>query len=117
MDLKKILAHQRDFVRQRDWDQYHTPKNLAMALAGEVGELLELFQWLSPEEASRVMSKPKEAEAVRHELADVFFYLTRLSDILGVDLEAAFWEKMRLNAERYPADKARGKAAKYTEYE
>ena len=115
MDLEKIIRHQREFAEARDWDQFHTPKNLAMALVAEGGELLELFQWLTEEQAGRVMQSPERAEAVRHELADIFFYLARLADKLGVDLEAAFWEKMRENEKKYPADLARGNAKKYTE--
>jgi dCTP diphosphatase len=117
MDLAKIIAHQREFVKAREWDQFHTPKNLAMALSGEVGELTEIFQWLSEAQAAKVMENEKGAEAVRHEIADVFFYLMRLSDVLGVDVEAAFWEKMRLNAAKYPVDRAKGSHAKYTDYE
>ena len=115
LDLKKIYEYQRAFVKEREWDQFHTPKNLAMALAGESAELLEIFQWLTAEESQSVMSDPEKAEAVRHEVSDVLFYLLRLADKLGVDLDAAFWEKQRLNAQRYPADKARGSARKYTE--
>jgi dCTP diphosphatase len=117
LDLEKIIAHQRQFVRERDWEQFHTPKNLAMALSGEVGELTECFQWLTEAQASAVMKDEKKAAAVRHEVADVFFYLVRLCDVLGVDIDAAFWEKMRLNAAKYPADKAKGSHAKYTDYE
>jgi dCTP diphosphatase len=117
MDLTKIIAHQREFVRDREWDQFHTPKNLAMALSGEVGELTEIFQWLSEAQASAIMKDPKKAEAVRHEIADVFFYLMRLSDVLGVDVEKAFWEKMQLNAAKYPVERAKGSHTKYTDYE
>lgn len=116
LGIGKIVAHQREFVREREWDPFHTPKNLAMALSGEVGELTEIFQWLTDAQGKAVMSDPKLAEAVRHETADVFFYLIRLCDVLGVDIEAAFWEKMKLNAAKYPADKARGSHAKYTTY-
>lgn len=117
MDLAKIVAHQREFVKARDWEQFHTPKNLSMALSGEVGELLELFQWLTDAQGKEIMRDPKKAEAVRHEIADVFFYLMRLADVLGVDVEAAFWEKMRHNAAKYPVDRAKGSMTKYTEYE
>lgn len=115
LDLDKIYAFQRDFVKQREWDQFHTPKNLAMALAGEAGELLELFQWLEQEESRTIMGDGKKAEAVRHELSDILFYLLRLADKLEVDLDAAFWEKQKVNERRYPAEKVRGSARKYTE--
>lgn len=117
MDLAKITAYQREFVSAREWDQFHRPKNLAMALSAEVGELTEIFQWLTEAQAGQVMADAKMAEAVRHEVADVFFYLMRLADVLKVDVEAAFWEKMRLNEIKYPVDRAKGRSTKYTEYE
>jgi dCTP diphosphatase len=83
----------RDFAHERDWEQFHTPKNLAMALTGEVGELVELFQWLTPQESEAIMSDPRRAEQVRHELADVFGYVLRLADVLGVDLTDALKER------------------------
>lgn len=84
-DLRAAVTQ---FARVRDWDQFHTPKNLAMALAGEVGELLEIFQWLTAEESSSVMSSPR-AQDVRDELADVLMYLVRRADVLDVDLIGA----------------------------
>src|SRR5262249_45126786 len=104
IDLAKIVALQREFCRARDWDQFHTPKNLAMALAGEAGELLEIFQWLTPDQSRDVMKDEKVSASARHELADLFYYLVRLSDVLGVDLESAFWEKQKLNAQKYPVE-------------
>jgi NTP pyrophosphatase (non-canonical NTP hydrolase) len=115
MDVARIQKHQRTFVRQRKWEKYHTPKNLSVALAVEAAELMEIFQWLTPNEAKRVMQDPDRVIAVSHELADVFFYLLRLADILKVDLEEAFWEKMRHNAAKYPVRLAKGNARKYTE--
>ena len=91
----------REFAAERDWEQYHTPKNLAMALAGEVGELLEIFQWLTPEQAAGVMASGR-AEDVRDELADVLIYLVRLADILGVDLLEVAGTKLERNHERFP---------------
>lgn len=115
MDLEKMLEFQRAFVKARDWEQFHTPKNLAMALVGEAAELMELFRWLTPEQSVAIMSDTETAKKVRHELADVLFFVLRLSDKLGVDLEAALEEKMAENDRRYPVDKARGNARKYTE--
>ena len=115
MNLDAILEYQRRFVADRDWDQFHSPKNLAMGLSCEAAELLENFLWLSEQASADIMQDPKKAEAIRHELADTFFYLMRLCDKLGVDLEKAFWEKTKLNEARYPADLARGNARKYTE--
>src|SRR5215469_10332349 len=105
----------RQFVAERDWEQFHNPKNLVMALAGEVGELTEIFQWLTQEESAAVMADEDRAGQVRDELADVFAYLIRLADVLEVDLERAFAEKMIKNARKYPAETARSSAAKYTE--
>ncbi|GAA1937397.1 nucleotide pyrophosphohydrolase [Amycolatopsis minnesotensis] len=102
-----------EFVDQREWRQFHTPKNLAMALAGEAGELVTLFQWLTPEEAERIMEDPQTATQVRHEIADVLSYLIRLADVLDIDLAAVLQEKIRLNEQRYPVHLARGTADKY----
>lgn len=111
------LAELRDCLRQfateRDWQQFHAPKNLAMALSVEAAELLEHFQWLT-EEASRRLSADDLAK-VREELADVLLYLVRLSDELGVDLAAAARDKIELNARKYPVEKARGTSRKSTE--
>jgi len=92
----------REFAAERDWEPFHTPKNLAMALSGEAGELTEIFQWLTPAESSAVMTDPAQAVQVRDEIADVFAYLLRLADVLGVDLETALTEKMVKNAVKYP---------------
>ena len=115
LDLKRILNYQRKFVFDRRWAKFHTPKNLTMALAGEVGELLEIFQWLDEHESKRVMQKVKSAQSVRHEIADIFYYLLRLCDELGVDIEKALWEKFALNEKKYPVHLCRGSAKKYTE--
>ena len=115
VDVKALAQALADFARERDWDQFHSPKNLVMALTGEVGELAEVFQWM-PEEVSRGAARdPKTAQAVQDEMADVLLYLVRLADVLGVDLDAAARAKLAINASKYPADKARGSSAKYTE--
>lgn len=103
----------RDFAAARDWDQFHSPKNLAMALSVEAGELLETFQWLT-EEQSRSLA-PEALAAASDEVADVLLYLIRLSDQLGIDPIAAADRKLLANAKKYPADKARGNSKKYTE--
>ena len=100
--LGDLAAALRGFARARDWEQFHTPKNLAMALAGEAGELVACFQWLTPEQSARVMDNPGAAADVESELADVLQYLIRLADVLGVDLADAVRKKMRLNATRFP---------------
>ncbi|MDX5363383.1 MAG: nucleotide pyrophosphohydrolase [Pseudazoarcus pumilus] len=101
----------RDFAAERDWQQFHTPKNLAMALSGEAGELIEHFQWLTPEQSDALTEAQREAVAL--EMADVLMYLVRLADVLDIDLQAAAERKLAINAERYPAERARGTAAKY----
>jgi NTP pyrophosphatase (non-canonical NTP hydrolase) len=108
--LRDVL---REFAAERDWDQFHSPKNLASALSVEAAELLEIFQWLSEPE-SRHLS-PEQLTRARDEMADVLNYLVRLADKLDVDLLDAARDKVRKNAEKYPADKARGSARKYSE--
>lgn len=103
----------RQFVDERDWAQFHTPKNLAMAMSIEAAEVMEHFQWLA---TGHELSAGK-CTAVAHELADVLVYLVRLADVLDIDLPAAVGQKMALNREKYPADRVRGDARKYTEYE
>ena len=110
--LSDLSDRVRHFAEERDWGQFHTPKNLAMALAGEVGELIEHFQWLTPGESAEVMADPDKARAVADELADVLIYLVRLGDVLGVDLIDAADHKLAGNARRYPVEEARGSAAK-----
>jgi dCTP diphosphatase len=99
----------REFARERDWEQFHNSKNLAMALAGEVGELLEIFQWLTPEEADEVMDSPRAAD-VDDELADVAIYLLRLADVLDVDLLEVAHHKLERNRERFPPAQVSGRA-------
>lgn len=113
MNLKKIVRHQRDFVAARDWERFHTPKNLAAALSVEAAELLEIFQWLGAGQDDPEAMDAATREHLREELADVFYYVVRLADVTGVDLEKAFWSKMRKNARKYPARLARGNARKY----
>jgi len=115
VDVQGLAQALAEFARERDWDQFHSPKNLVMALTGEVGELSEVFQWMTEEASTGAATDPKTAQAVRDEMADVLLYLVRLADVLGVDLNAAVQAKLRTNATKYPADKARGSSAKYTE--
>ena len=112
-ELENLREQLRDFAAARDWDQFHSPKNLAMALAGESGELLETFQWLTEEQSRR--PTPEILAAASEEIADVLLYLVRLSDKLGIDPVAAANRKIVANAAKYPADKARGSSKKYTE--
>lgn len=102
------------FVKERDWDQFHTPKNLAMAMIVEAAELVEQFQWNTPEESQTLT--PEKREAVSHELADTLVYLLRIAEVLEIDLIEATNQKIVLNAKKYPVEKARGKNNKYTDY-
>jgi dCTP diphosphatase len=100
--LRDLAGLLRAFAQARDWGKYHTPKNLAMALAGETGELVACFQWLTPDESTHIMQDPSTAAAVESELADVLQYLIRLAEVLGVDLAEAVRQKVRLNESRFP---------------
>ena len=109
--LETLRARLAAFAAERDWDQFHNPKNLAMAVAAESGELLEHFQWLTFEQAARL---PRAARGeVALECADVLLFLLRLCDKLGIDLAAAAERKLALNAKKYPVAKSRGRATKY----
>jgi dCTP diphosphatase len=112
-DIQDLQAALREFSRDRDWDQFHSPKNLSAALSVESAELLEHFQWLS-EEQSRSLPAEKIV-AVSQELADVFLYLLQISDKLGVDLIDAARRKMQVNGAKYPATLSKGRSSKYTE--
>lgn len=111
--LSDLRDELRRFAAERDWDQFHSPKNLAAALVVETAELLEHFQWMS-EAASKGLTA-KQLREVRKEMADVLIYLVRLADKLDVDLLQAARQKMKENARKYPAEKARGTSRKYTE--
>ena len=111
-DLESLRDQLRTFAAERDWDQFHSPKNLAAALAVEASELLEHFQWLT--EAQSQQLPPQMLDEVRAEVADVLLYLIRISDKLGINLIEAANAKIKLNAEKYPVEKARGNSKKYT---
>lgn len=114
MSLEELRGALQRFASERDWDQFHSPKNLAIALSVEAAELLEHFQW-TPETDSAVLA-PNQHAKVREEIADVLLYLIRLADKLNIDLLAAATDKIRVNAGKYPVDKARGSSKKYTEF-
>ncbi|WP_248764883.1 nucleotide pyrophosphohydrolase [Pseudomonas protegens] len=101
------------FADDRDWQQFHSPKNLLLALTGETGELCEIFQWMSEADAKDAAKRPETAQAVKDELADVLMYLVRLSTVLGVDLNEAVTNKLALNGQKYPIDKAKSTSKKY----
>lgn len=114
-EFEKIAVRLREFTFDRDWDQFHSPKNLSMALSVEVAEIVEHFQWLT-EVQSQNLSQEKLA-SVETELADTLIYLVRLADKLQIDLPAAVWRKIETNEKKYPVEKARGNAKKYTEFD
>ena len=113
--LEELAERLRAFAAARDWEQFHSPKNLSMALAVETAELLEHFQWVT-EDQSRALD-PATRDAVRLEAADVLIYLVRLADQLGLDLLAAARDKLALNERKYPAERVRGDARKSTDYD
>jgi NTP pyrophosphatase (non-canonical NTP hydrolase) len=113
--LESLRDRLRDFAKERDWDQYHTPKNLSMALIAEAAELIEHFQWVNGEQSH--ILEDKKRQSVEEEIADILIYLVRISDKLGIDLYKAAERKLVINEKKYPADKVRGSAKKYTEYE
>jgi len=113
-DIERLQQRLQEFADQRDWNQLHSPKNLAMALVVEAAELAEHFQWLTQQESYEL--EAGKLEKVAEELADIFVYLVRLADRLGVDLPAAVDRKIALNEQKYPADRVRGSSKKYNEY-
>jgi dCTP diphosphatase len=102
------------FIRERDWEQFHSPKNLAMALSVEVAEVIEHFQWLTEEQSTNL--PPEKLAEIREEIGDVMIYLVELADKLGIDPVDAAKAKVEINTKKYPVDLVRGKASKYTEY-
>jgi len=114
MDIDQIKHQLREFAEARDWDQFHSPKNLASAISVEAAELLEIFQWLT-EESSRTLDV-NTRQKVEQEIADVFLYLIRLADKLDIDVMAAATRKINLNGAKYPVQLSKGNAKKYTEF-
>ena len=112
--LELLKLAMRQFTQEREWEQFHSPKNLSMALAGETAELLDCFRWLTEEQSYQLDSK--QMSAVKDELADVLLFTVRLADKLNVDLLSAAQQKIAKNAERYPVEKVKGNAKKYNQY-
>jgi len=108
---ERILA----FVRERDWEQFHAPKNLSMALAAEAAELMEHFLWASPEESRSVASDPSKRAKIAEELADVVIYALEFANATGLDVAASIEAKIEANGRKYPVEKSKGRSAKYTE--
>lgn len=112
--MERLKEELRCFSRERDWEQFHSPKNLAMALGVEAAEIMEHFQWLTQEESRDL--DPEKLAAIAEEIGDVMIYLTELAAMLDIDPLAAAWDKLEKNREKYPAELVRGKALKYSEY-
>jgi len=110
-DLREAI---RAFIDERDWEQFHSPKNLAMALSVETSEIVEHFQWLTEEQSKNL--PPEKRAKVKEEIGDVMIYLTELADKLGIDLVETARAKLEINGQKYPAELAKGKVSKYTEY-
>ena len=115
MDLEKIKTTLRKFTEERDWEQFHNPKNLATALSVEASELLEIFQW-SNDGGLNEINDPKKREEIEKEIADIFNYLVKLVDILDIDLEKVALDKIKENAKKYPIETSKGKSVKYTDF-
>jgi len=113
MNIKDIQQKLRKFAEDRNWDQFHSPKNLSMALAAEAAELLEIFQWLTEEQSKDIVNSEKEIAQVKEEIADVFIYLIRLADKLNIDIEQEVLTKIALNEKKYPIDLSKDNATKY----
>jgi NTP pyrophosphatase (non-canonical NTP hydrolase) len=111
MDINNIQNQLQNFASERDWEQFHTPKNIAMALSVECSELVEIFQWLNPEESK--LPDKMQLELINNEVADIAMYLLRFCDLLGLNLENAIQEKLVKNAEKYPINLSKGNAKKY----
>ncbi len=112
--LEQFKQRLHDFAEERDWDQFHSPKNLSMALIAEAAELVEHFQWLTEKQSNELSSD--KLQEVEQEIADIQIYLIRIADKLGIDVLDAVQKKIALNEAKYPADKVRGSSKKYTEY-
>lgn len=115
--IAELTTLVRSFANNRDWQQFHTVRNLVLALVGEAGELAAEFQWIGDENIVNALQEADKREAVGSELADVFIYLLRLADVTEIDLAEELKKKIAINEKRYPVDKAKGSAAKYTAYE
>lgn len=112
LDIENIKAKLREFSNNRDWEQYHSPKNLAMALSVEVAELVEIFQW-SNDGGLKEIKDPEKKKQIEEEIADIFNYLVKFVDLMEIDLEKVSLEKISLNEKKYPVEKSKGKSDKY----
>jgi dCTP diphosphatase len=116
IDLKKLNDEIEQFVKDRDWDQFHSVKNLSMALSVECSEFLEIFQWLTEDQSNEITNDPELLLKAQDELADIFLYLMRILSKTNMDLETVVRNKMRKNAEKYPVELSKGNSKKYNEF-
>jgi len=114
--IQELKDKIKSFVKERDWEQYHSPKNLSMSLAIEVAELMEIFQWLTIEQSKEVAIDPVQKEKIQDEIADIAVYLLNLCNVLDVDISDAIIAKLKKNEKKYPAELVKGKSRKYTHY-
>ena len=117
MNLDIMKEYSQAFVRKREWDKYHTPKSIAMGIAIESAELMELFQWLDDQQSFDLKDDPDKKEQVADEMGDILHYLVRLSTLLDIDLNQSFWDKLKKTEAKYPASLVKGKKEKYTMYD
>jgi NTP pyrophosphatase (non-canonical NTP hydrolase) len=115
MNIELIQKRLSKFAQDRDWEQFHTPKNLTMALSVEASELVEIFQWLTPEQSNNLTDK--QMASIKEEIADVAIYLLRLCDVLDIDIESSVMDKIKVNSDKYPVNLSKGNAKKYTAFE
>ena len=113
MNITEIQKKLADFAQKRNWEQFHSPKNLVMALATEAAELLEIFQWLTEEQSKNIIKSKKDMDLVKEEIADVFIYFARLADKLDIDIEEEVLKKIALNEKKYPVELSKDNATKY----
>lgn len=113
--LQEIKDRALAFTKERDWEQFHSPKNLSMAISAEAAELMEHFLWQTPEQSREDAQNPKLRSKIEEELSDIFLFAIQFANMTNIDISAAIETKMKRNAEKYPVDKARGRSDKYTE--
>lgn len=116
LNIKEMQEFSEKFVKERDWEKYQTPKNIAMGITIEASELMEIFQWLTDQQSYDIRNDPKKKGEVADEMGDILHYLIRLSTLLDIDLNEAFWNKIRKTEAKYPVDLVKGRKEKYTAY-
>ena len=114
-EIVQMMLEARNFVSERKWDSYHSPKNLSIALSIEAAELMEIFQWMNDQESLEISNNPEKMDQIKDELSDVFHCLLRICDVLNIDLKNSFFEKVKKNKQKYPIDLVEGRREKYNE--